>query len=123
VPEQGRWLSEVVRGYVAYHAVPTNSQAITSCVHYVTWHWKRVLGRCSQKGHVTWTLMAPIAARRLPPSRVQHPYLQQRFLVKYPRWEPSALAAHAPICPGARSNPRRYRLGAGPLTKLAFIYL
>jgi RNA-directed DNA polymerase len=100
VPEQGRWLGQVVRGYLAYHAVPTNAQAITSFVHYVTWHWKRALGRRSQKGHVTWARMAPIAARWLPPARVQHPYPQQRFIVKHPRWEPSALAAHARICPG-----------------------
>jgi len=100
VPEQGRWLGQVVRGYLAYHAVPTNSQAITSFVHYVTWHWKRALGRRSQKGHVTWARMAPIAARWLPPARVKHPYPQQRFIVKHPRWEPSALAAHARICPG-----------------------
>ena len=30
VPEQGRWLGQVVRGYLAYHAVPTNSRKITS---------------------------------------------------------------------------------------------
>jgi hypothetical protein len=76
--EQGRWLGQVVRSYLAYHAVPTNSQAITSFVHYVTWHSKRALGRRSQKGHMTWARMAPISAR----------------------WEPSALAAHARICPG-----------------------
>jgi RNA-directed DNA polymerase len=23
IPEQGRWLAQVVRGYFAYHAVPT----------------------------------------------------------------------------------------------------
>ena len=44
------WLGQVVRGYLAHHAVPTNSQAITSFVHYATWHWKRALGRRSQKG-------------------------------------------------------------------------
>ncbi len=99
-PEQGRWLSQVLRGYLAYHAVPTNSQAITSFVHYVTWHWNRALGRRSQKGHVNWTRMAPVTARWLPPASVQHPYPQQRFIVKHPRWEPSALTAHARICPG-----------------------
>ena len=61
------WLGQVVRGYLAYHAVPTNSQAITSFVHYVTWHWKRALGRCSQKGHVTWTRMEQIAAHGCRP--------------------------------------------------------
>ena len=28
IPEQGRWLAQVVRGYFAYHAVPTNSASI-----------------------------------------------------------------------------------------------
>ena len=85
MPEQERRLGQVVRGYRSYHAVPTNSQAITSPVHYVTWHWKRALGRRIQKGHVTCARMAPTAARRLPPTRVQHLYPQQRSIVKHPR--------------------------------------
>src|SRR5450755_3552553 len=28
IPEQGRWLGQVVRGYFAYHAVPTNTRAL-----------------------------------------------------------------------------------------------
>jgi hypothetical protein len=28
IPEQGRWLAQVVKGYFAYHAVPTNSASI-----------------------------------------------------------------------------------------------
>jgi hypothetical protein len=100
VPEQGRWLAQVVRGYLAYHAVPTNARAIASFVHYVTWHWRRALCRRSQKGWVSWERMAPIAARWLPSAKIQHPYPQQRFIVQHPRWEPSALAAHARICPG-----------------------
>jgi RNA-directed DNA polymerase len=82
--EQGRWLGQVVRGYLAYHAVPTNARA----VHYVTWHWKRALGCRSQKGRVRWERMAPIAARWLPSARIHHPYPQQRFIVRHPKWEP-----------------------------------
>ena len=41
-----------------------------------------------------------IAARWLPPARISRPWPQRRFLVKHPTWEPSALAAHARICPG-----------------------
>jgi hypothetical protein len=48
VPEQRRWLGQVVRGYLAYHAVPTNSRKITSH-HFVVWHWRRALSRRSQK--------------------------------------------------------------------------
>ena len=28
IPEQGRWLGQVVRGFFAYHAVPTNTRAL-----------------------------------------------------------------------------------------------
>ena len=49
VPEQGRWLGQVVRGYLAYRAVPTNSRKITSFHHFVVWHWRRALSRRSQK--------------------------------------------------------------------------
>jgi len=63
------------------------------------WHGKRALGHRSQKDRVTWKRMAPIVARWLPPIRVQRPYPQQRLIVKHPRWEPSALAAHARSCP------------------------
>ena len=100
VSEQGRWLGQVVRGYLVYHAVPTNARAITSFIHHVMWHWRRALWRRSQKGWVTWARVGRLAERWLPPARITHPWPQQRFIVQHPRWEPSALAAHARICPG-----------------------
>lgn len=71
VPEQGRWLGQVVRGYLASHAVPTNSRKITSFKYHVTWHWRRALSRRSQKGRVTWARIGRIAARWLPPAQDQ----------------------------------------------------
>jgi hypothetical protein len=53
VPEQGRWLWQVVRGCPAYHAVPTNVRKITSFHHFVVWHWRRALSRLSQKAAVS----------------------------------------------------------------------
>jgi hypothetical protein len=50
VPEQGRRLGQVVRGYFTYHAALTNTRAIASFVYYVAWHLRRALGRRSQKG-------------------------------------------------------------------------
>jgi hypothetical protein len=34
IPEQGRWLAQVVRGYFAYHAVPTNRASISPFRRY-----------------------------------------------------------------------------------------
>ena len=40
VPELGKWLAQMVTGYFGYHAVPTNSPAL-SVFHYhlvILWH-------------------------------------------------------------------------------------
>ena len=90
IAEQGRWLAQVVRGYLAYHAVPSNSRAITAFRRFVTRIWLRSLRRRSQKHRLTWVRMNRIAKRWLPPARITHPYPEQRFAVNHPRWEPSA---------------------------------
>ena len=54
IPEQGRWLAQVVRGYFAYHAVPTNVPALSAFHHHVKRLWLRTLRRRSQKARITW---------------------------------------------------------------------
>jgi hypothetical protein len=39
IPEQGRWLAQVIRGYFAYHAVPTNFSALSAIRYHVMRHW------------------------------------------------------------------------------------
>jgi len=90
IPEQGRWLAQVVRGYFAYHAVPTNFPALGAFHHHVTGLWMRSLSRRSQKDRTTWQRIAKIAADFLPKPKTLHPWPQQRFAVKHPRWEPYA---------------------------------
>jgi RNA-directed DNA polymerase len=41
IPEQGKWLRQVVSGFFEYHAVPTNSQALRTFRHHVTNLWRR----------------------------------------------------------------------------------
>jgi len=90
IPVQGRWLGQVVRGYFAYHAIPTNSNALSAFRHYVADAWRRTLSRRSQRGYVTWETTLWLAQQWLPMPRVSHPWPYQRFAVKHPRWEPSA---------------------------------
>jgi RNA-directed DNA polymerase len=45
IPEQGRWLAQVVRGYFAYHAVPTNTRSLAAFRYHVTVLWHRTLRR------------------------------------------------------------------------------
>jgi len=90
IPAQGRWLRQVMRGFFAYHAVPTNSRALMAFRHHITVLWKRTLSRRSQRATLTWDRMLKLAKVWLPPPRILHPWPTQRFDVKHPRWEPSA---------------------------------
>lgn len=49
IPEPGRWLKQVVTGFFADHAVPTNSAALSAFRYHVTCLWRRRLRRRSQK--------------------------------------------------------------------------
>ncbi|MDX2219713.1 MAG: group II intron reverse transcriptase/maturase [Burkholderiales bacterium] len=90
IPEQGRWLAQVVRGWFGYHAVPTNYRALEAFRHYVVVLWRRTLDRRSQKAHITWSRMTQIATDYLPPARISHPWPRVRFAANHPRWEPGA---------------------------------
>ena len=53
IPEQGKWLGRVVRGYFNCHAVPTNAHALAVFRHHVADLWRRTLRRRSHKDRIT----------------------------------------------------------------------
>ena len=86
IPEQGRWLAQVVRGYFAYHAVPTNAQRLAAFRYHVTILWHRTLRRRSQKDWTTWERISRLAAAAASlPARVLHPWPEARFAVQSPK--------------------------------------
>ena len=85
IPEQGKWLRQVVTGFFAYHAVPTNGRALGAYRYHVTNLWRRSLRRRSQKDHTTWARVTKLADDWLPRPRILHPWPNQRFAVKHPR--------------------------------------
>ena len=90
IPEQGAWLKQVVRGYFAYHAVPTNGPALRAFHYHVTRIWLRTLRRRGQKDRFSWQRMQRLATDWLPQPRILHPYPDKRFAVMHPRQEPCA---------------------------------
>jgi RNA-directed DNA polymerase len=85
IPEQGRWLAQVVRGYFAYHAVPTNGLRISAFRYHVVKYWLRTLRRRSQKDRFTWERIKRLANDWLPQPRTLHPWPSARFAVRYSR--------------------------------------
>ena len=100
IPEQGKWLMRVVTGYFNYHAVPTNSQALSAFRFRVTKLWQRSLRRRSQKDGTTWEWIARLAKDWFPKPLILHPWPNIRFAVKHPRWEPYAGKPLVRFCAG-----------------------
>jgi RNA-directed DNA polymerase len=100
IPETGKWLAQVVAGYFAYHAVPTNGLALDAFRYHVKHLWRRQLCRRSQRAGVLWTQMAKLTDEFLPKPQILHPWPSVRFAVRHPRSEPSARIGLARIRPG-----------------------
>jgi hypothetical protein len=85
IPEQGKWLKQVVAGYFRHFAVPTNIRALKVFRDEVIRRWRQALRRRSQKARMTWTRIAMLADYWLPRPRILHPWPNQRFAVTHPR--------------------------------------
>jgi RNA-directed DNA polymerase len=85
IPEQGRWLAQVVGGFYNYHAVPTNMAALRAFRYYIERLWVRTLRRRSQKDRFAWDRITKLADDFLPKPKVLHPWPQQRFAVRHSR--------------------------------------
>jgi group II intron reverse transcriptase/maturase len=85
IPEQGAWLAQVIRGFFAYHAVPTNFEVLSKFRHHLVRLWLRTLRRRSQKDRTPWTKMKKLAEDFLPKPKILHPWPAVRFAAKHPR--------------------------------------
>jgi RNA-directed DNA polymerase len=100
IPEQGKWLKQVLTGYFVYYAVQTNGRTLSAFRYRIIDLWRRSLQRRSQKDGTTWERITKLVNDFLPRVRNLHPSPLDRFAVKHPRWEPSARIGPARICAG-----------------------
>ena len=101
IPEQGNWLRQVVSGFFAYHAVPTNSRALSAFRHHVTDLWRRSLRRRSQKDRIDVGADRRSWQTTCFPNRASFiPGRSERFAVKHPRWEPMPESGPSDLCGG-----------------------
>jgi RNA-directed DNA polymerase len=82
IPVQGQWLAAVVRGHLAYYAVPGNTDAVGAFRTQVARHWYQALRRRSQRKRITWERMNRIVTRWLPRAHVMHPFPVARFAAR-----------------------------------------
>jgi RNA-directed DNA polymerase len=81
VPEVGKWLKSVVRGYIQYHGIAGNAGAIRRFRDEVIRLWHRGLERRSQKSQVSWERMQRLIERWIPRAKIVHPWPSVTFAV------------------------------------------
>lgn len=79
IDKQGKWVGSVVRGYFAYHSVPTNRRVLQTFRAQVARKWMRELRRRSQRHRVSWPKLTRLMRRWVPTVRIQHPWPDTRF--------------------------------------------
>ncbi len=116
IPEQGSWLAQIIRGFFAYHAVPTNMATLGKFRHQVVWLWLRTLRRRSQKDDTPLD-QDKKAGGGLPPETENPSPLACRALRRHtPEVGAGCLNwARPDLCRGARGNPRSLYVAIRPV--------
>jgi hypothetical protein len=85
IPVQGSWLRRVVQGYINYHAVPGNMEALETFRREVSRGWLHALRRRSQRHRMNWGRFNKPVIVWTPPAKIMHRYPNARFYAKYPK--------------------------------------
>ena len=75
----GRWLGQVLNGWLNYYAVPTSGRSLERFVQQLKRIWMKVLRRRSQKDRKAWEWLDAACARLWPRLRIRHPWPDARF--------------------------------------------
>ncbi len=79
--ETGRWLGQVLTGWLQYYAVPGTTRYLDRFIQEVTRIWLQTIRRRSQRGGRgwTWERMNRVSRNYLPRPKIRHPYPSTRF--------------------------------------------
>jgi hypothetical protein len=105
IPDQGRWLRQVVEGYFGYYAVPSNEKRLRSFRDQVKRLWLRALRRRGQRDKMNWKRMERLEERWFPPVQWRHPFPEERFVARSKARTGCGSAARPDLC-GGRPEPK-----------------
>ena len=83
--EVGKWLGQVLDGWLNYYAVPGSTRYLRRFVQRLRKLWLAALRRRSQKDRTSWNRLAILERMWWPTVQLRHPQPAKRFAVKHPR--------------------------------------
>ena len=81
VEETGKWLGQVLNGWLNYFAVPTSHRSLRRFAHRLTRLWLKRLRRRSQKDRYSRAGMERVTAKYWPKLETRHPRPSRRLAV------------------------------------------
>ena len=81
VDKLGRWLGQVLNGWLNYFAVPTSFRHLQRFAARLKRLWHRSLRRRSQKDRTSWDEMDQLIATYWPKLTIRHPWPSERLAV------------------------------------------
>ena len=81
VEETGKWLGQVLNGWLNYFAVPTSHRSLRRFAHRLTRLWLKRLRRRSQKDRYSRARMERVTAKYWPKLETRHPWPSRRLAV------------------------------------------
>ena len=85
VKETGRWLGQVLNGWLNYFAVPASFRSLQRFGARLKKLWHKTLRRRSQKDRYSWEQMDQLVAAYWPKLTIRHPWPSQRLAVNLTR--------------------------------------
>jgi len=83
VHETGKWLGQVLNGWLNYYAVPWSYPSLRRCYKCLKWIWLCTLRRRSQKDRTTWAQVSLLSERYWPKLKICHDWPARRFAVTH----------------------------------------
>ncbi len=83
VHDTGKWLGQVLNGWLNYYAVPWSYRYLRKCYGRLKWIWLCTLRRRSQKDRTTKEQLEVLTKRYWPKLRIRHDWPARRFTVKH----------------------------------------
>ena len=78
--ERGKWIGQVLNGWLNYYAVPGSMKYLQRFKHRLEWIWMKIIRRRSQRARkFSWEKLRAMVKILMPRITIRHPWPAERF--------------------------------------------
>ena len=82
--ERGKWIGQVLNGWLNYYAVPGSMKYLQRFKHRLEWIWMKIIRRRSQRARkFSWEKLEAMVKILMPRITIRHPWPVERFAKRH----------------------------------------